>query len=254
MGAPRDGSWFRGGAGRGQRGDGPLHRPQLDHRGAGSPHEATGQDAAEDESDDRTDEEPLHRPPLAPRRSPGGASPNRPGTPSSPTIALSPSAGTPTRSFTVSGQGFPSNDRLDVFFDTADVGLLLSDLTGKTPALGLQVPTLASPGLHWVSVLDAGGVIAQAAFLVSAPWGQAGYQASRGGLNPFENLITPLNAGQLIKVARGITGGAIQSSPAKASGGGCSSAPTTATCIGSPRPPASTHRAHRRGRAPPAGP
>jgi len=119
----------------------------------------------------------------------------------------------------VSGQGFSAADTVDVFFDKMDIGSAVTDSSGKLPSRGLQVPTLAVPGTHWVTALDAGGINAQAPFVVSTPWVQSGYQSSRVGLNPFENLITPLNASQLIKVARGLATGPIRSSPAIGSGG-----------------------------------
>jgi outer membrane protein assembly factor BamB/phospholipase C len=135
-------------------------------------------------------------------------------------VSLSPPSGPPTTTISVSASGFSPDEHVEVFLDRADVDSRQADTYGVISNLSIQVPVAAVPGRHWVTLVDpATGTTAQARFQVIQPWHQSGSHASRDRLNPFENVITPINASTLVEVGRGDTGGTVESSPAVVSGG-----------------------------------
>lgn len=114
------------------------------------------------------------------------------------TVSLSPRIGPPTTKTAVSGSGFSANSVVDVYFDTTDELLIITDGTGSIPKTGLKIPASAVPGQHWVSAVQRStqtGV--QVAFTVQTNWAQQGFGPSHQGWNPYENVLNRSNLGSL---------------------------------------------------------
>ena len=113
-------------------------------------------------------------------------------------ISLSKNAYPPTSLLEVSGSGFGSNEDVDIYFDTTDLALAQSDASGSFSGIVIEVPASAVPGTHYVSVVGrSSGQQAQAPFLVSTNWNQFGFSPWHQGDNPYENVLSPSNVGQL---------------------------------------------------------
>lgn len=123
-------------------------------------------------------------------------------------ILLVPGAGPPTSTVLVSGSGFDPFAAIDIYFDTTDLVLTVSDDKGnfgKGPASGgggsgipVQVPKDAVPGTHWVTAVERTGIrAAQAPFLVRADWAQFRFGTDHTGFNPYEVLLGPDTVGWL---------------------------------------------------------
>src|SRR5258706_10084000 len=93
-------------------------------------------------------------------------------------ISLSTTFGPPTIKTSVSGSGFSAKSAVDIFFDTTDELLIITDGTGAFPKTTLQVPASAVPGKHFVSAGERStGTGAQGAFTVQTNWAQEGFAA-----------------------------------------------------------------------------
>jgi outer membrane protein assembly factor BamB len=136
-----------------------------------------------------------------------------------PTITLSVSSGPPTTKFSVSGSGFAPNVGVDIYFDTTDEALVVTDSNGAFHNAGAHALGSSYPGKHWVTALERyGGQGTQDPFLVFTSWSQFHFDASRSGLNPYENVISKRTVGRL-RLAWHATGiEALGSSPAVAEG------------------------------------
>lgn len=135
-----------------------------------------------------------------------------------PALSSAPISEPPTTSAKVSGSGFGVTEAVDLFFDTADLVLTVSDATGAFSAT-LRVPGSAQPGTHWITGIGrTSGLAAQKSFLVRTNWSQFRNGVRHKGLNPFENVLSPGNVAALNEAWTGLTGSLIQSSPAAANG------------------------------------
>jgi len=106
-------------------------------------------------------------------------------------VKLAPKVGPPTTKFTVSGSGFDANVAIDIYFDTTEVALVVTNNTGGFSRSGLLVPNSAVPGTHWITVLERGGTKAgQASFRVRTDWPQAGFSPQQRSTNPYENVLS----------------------------------------------------------------
>jgi len=63
-----------------------------------------------------------------------------------PTIALSVATGPPTTKLLVSGSGFDPYSAVDIYFDTKDEALAVTDGNGAFGKIGITVPGSAKPG------------------------------------------------------------------------------------------------------------
>jgi hypothetical protein len=65
-----------------------------------------------------------------------------------PSIALSKKSGPPTSEILVSGRGFKTNVIVNVYFDTKNERLVVTDGNGAFDPVGIHVPRSARPGEH----------------------------------------------------------------------------------------------------------
>src|ERR1700686_2037004 len=72
----------------------------------------------------------------------------------SPSIHLAKRTGPPTSGILVSGRGFGPNVGVDIFFDTKDEALVVTDGKGEFDDAGIFAPRSAHPGQHWVTALE----------------------------------------------------------------------------------------------------
>jgi outer membrane protein assembly factor BamB len=136
-----------------------------------------------------------------------------------PSITLSKKTGPPTSQILVSGRGFEPNVGVDMYFDTKDEVLVVTDRQGRFEKAKVYAPKQARPGQHWVTALERNNDKgAQMPFLVQTDWPQFHFEADGTRLNPYENVLTP-------KTVRGLglkwsytTGNEVWSSPAVANG------------------------------------
>jgi outer membrane protein assembly factor BamB len=115
-----------------------------------------------------------------------------------PSITLSKKSGPPTSRILVSGRGFGPNVGVDIYFDTKDKALVITDGKGEFGDVGIHAPRTAYPGRHWVTALqrndDKG---AQEPFLVQTDWAQFQFDAAHTGYNPYENVLNRSNVSSL---------------------------------------------------------
>jgi outer membrane protein assembly factor BamB len=135
-----------------------------------------------------------------------------------PSIILSKRTGPPTSKILVSGRGFESNVGVDIFFDTKDKALVVTNGKGEFHDARIFAPRAARPGQHWVTALernnDRGG---QKPFLVNTNWSQFHFDADGTRLNPYENVLNVHDAGSL-DLKWSYAGDVIASSPAVVNG------------------------------------
>jgi len=136
-----------------------------------------------------------------------------------PSITLSKKSGPPTSKILVSGRGFKSSVGVDIFFDTKDKALVVTDRKGEFHGARIHVPRRAFPGRHWVTALERNNDKgAQEPFLVQTNWSQLGFDADGTRLNPYENVLNPKTAGSLDLKWSYPIGGGVFSSPAVVNG------------------------------------
>jgi hypothetical protein len=63
-----------------------------------------------------------------------------------PSITLSKKSGPPTSGILVSGRGFEPNVGVDIFFDTKDKALVVTNGQGEFHGAGIHAPSSARPG------------------------------------------------------------------------------------------------------------
>ena len=71
-----------------------------------------------------------------------------------PSITLSKKSGPPTSGIRVSGRGFEPNVGVDIFFDSKDEALVVTNDKGEFHNAGAYAPRSARPGQHWVTALQ----------------------------------------------------------------------------------------------------
>jgi outer membrane protein assembly factor BamB len=107
-------------------------------------------------------------------------------------IILSKKSGPPTSKILVSGRGFEPNVGVDIFFDTKDKALVVTNGKGEFHDAGIYAPRSARPGEHWVTALERNNDKgAQKPFLVQTNWNQFHFDADGTRLNPYENVLNP---------------------------------------------------------------
>lgn len=113
------------------------------------------------------------------------------------TETLSSTSGAPGASVTISATGFAADTSIDVFFDTTDVAIAVSNASGAV-SFAIPVPSTAQPGKHWITLDQLSNhLAAQAPFTVVMSWPQGGWGPSWRGYNPLENTINTSNVAQL---------------------------------------------------------
>ena len=63
-------------------------------------------------------------------------------------ITVSPLSNPPNTTIFVSGSGFSAGADVDIYFDTTDLALAVTDDTGSFSQIALHVPASALPGAH----------------------------------------------------------------------------------------------------------
>jgi outer membrane protein assembly factor BamB len=136
-----------------------------------------------------------------------------------PSITLSKKTGPPTSQIQVSGRGFEPSVGVDIYFDTKDEALVVTNGEGEFRDAKAYAPRSARPGQHWITALerntDKG---AQKPFLVQTNWSQFRFEEDGTRWNPYENVLSPNNVGNLALKWTFATGGSVVSSPAVVNG------------------------------------
>src|ERR1700722_13363660 len=131
-----------------------------------------------------------------------------------PSISLSKKSGPPTSKILVSGRGFEPNAGVDIFFDTKDRALVVTNGKGEFHDAGIYAPRGARPGEHWVTALERNNDEgAQEAFLVQTDWSEFNFDADGTRLNPYENVLDPRTVGNIDLKWSYTTGNQVFSSP-----------------------------------------
>jgi outer membrane protein assembly factor BamB len=137
-------------------------------------------------------------------------------------ITVSPLSNPPNTTIFVSGSGFSAGADVDIYFDTTDLALAVTDDTGSFSQIALHVPASALPGEHTVSAVERStGTSAQVSFRVNTNWSQFRMRASHDGHNLTENVLRPATVAGLSllwKYTTGASGYSSYSSPAVANG------------------------------------
>src|SRR5215831_12694921 len=134
-------------------------------------------------------------------------------------ITVSPTSNPPNTTTLVSGSGFSAGADVDIYFDTTDLALAVTDDTGSFSQIALHVPASALPGEHTVSAVDRStGASAQAPFRVDTRWAQFRKRPSHDGHNLTENVLSPTTVRGLGLLWKYNTMGQMQPSPAVAHG------------------------------------
>lgn len=127
----------------------------------------------------------------------------------SPHVYDAPQIGPPTSATMLVGNGFDPNATLDFYFDSTNVGFIVTDSHGSF-GLALAAPTIrqggatihvpkdAVPGAHTITAVERITQLqAQVAFTVRTDWAQYQFDAQRTGFNPYENVLSPETVGSL---------------------------------------------------------
>ncbi|MGA8493080.1 MAG: PQQ-binding-like beta-propeller repeat protein [Terriglobales bacterium] len=136
-----------------------------------------------------------------------------------PKLTLSPKAGPPTSSISVSGTGFSAYAAIDIYFDTTDETLAFANGSGAFSKIPIPVPASALPGNHYVTAVQrSNGKGAQAVFLVETNWSEFGFTSKDKRSNPYENVLSPSTVGFMDGDWTFTTAGYVNASPAVADG------------------------------------
>jgi outer membrane protein assembly factor BamB len=115
-----------------------------------------------------------------------------------PSITLSKSSGPPTSRILVSGRGFEPNVGVDIYFDTKDEALVVTDDEGEFDDANIAAPRSADPGEHWVTALERNNDKGtQEPFLVRTNWPEFQFEEDHAGFNPYENVLNTKNVSRL---------------------------------------------------------
>jgi outer membrane protein assembly factor BamB len=110
-------------------------------------------------------------------------------------VTVSPDGGHPKLKVFIDGRGFGAKEAVDIYFDTADVLLAVTDKAGRFSGYNLRIPASATPGTHWVTAIGRrDGIADQVSFRVRTDWPQIGFVPQAKSLNPYENVIATDNA------------------------------------------------------------
>jgi hypothetical protein len=114
-----------------------------------------------------------------------------------PGLQIVPKSGHPSAAVTLTGAGFGPYTSVDVYFDTVDTALAVSNGLGVV-SIQIQAPTGAQPGTHWITLDErANHFAAQQPFTVNTNWLMSGFAPTGNAFNPFENTLNTSNVGEL---------------------------------------------------------
>jgi outer membrane protein assembly factor BamB len=136
-----------------------------------------------------------------------------------PTITLSKKIGPPTSKILVSGSDFEPNVGVDIYFDTKDEVLVVTNNEGAFHNAEIHATSSAHPGQHWVTALERNNDKGdQESFVVNTNWPQFNFDASHSGVNPYENVLDQSTVSRLRLEYTYAMGSPIQSSPTVVNG------------------------------------
>jgi outer membrane protein assembly factor BamB len=136
-----------------------------------------------------------------------------------PSITLSKKSGPPTSKILVSGRGFKSHVGVDIFFNTKDKALVVTNGKGEFHDATVHAPRSARPGEHWITALERNNDKgAQKPFLVQTDWSEFHFEAAGTRLNPYENVLNVHNVRTVGLKWSYKTGSEVLSSPAVVNG------------------------------------
>lgn len=105
------------------------------------------------------------------------------------TLTPTPRSGPPTKAVRVTAAAFGANEAVDVYLDTTDLALAVSDASGRISCT-VTIPATTLPGTHWITAVDRkSGLAAQAEFIVRTNWVEFGGDGTRAGHNATENIL-----------------------------------------------------------------
>jgi outer membrane protein assembly factor BamB len=115
-----------------------------------------------------------------------------------PVVTVTPGIATPSQTLTIGASGFGATEGVDIFLDTTDLALAITDGGGNLASVQVALPATVTPGNHWITLLGRrDGVGAQKLLTVHTPYVQQGWSGFHRGLNPFENVLNPGNVSGL---------------------------------------------------------
>jgi outer membrane protein assembly factor BamB len=124
-----------------------------------------------------------------------------------------PETGPPTDRIALSGDGFAANENVDIYFDTAGVGLATTGPKGGFVGAAVTIPASAVPGTHFFTVVgQQSGIDQLIGFVVQTNWPQFHNGPHHHGYNRTENVLSAANVGSLQMRWSAITG-TVGSSP-----------------------------------------
>ena len=93
--------------------------------------------------------------------------------------------------------GFEPNVEVDVYFDTKDEALAVTDASGSFSGIAVVASSSALPGMHWLSAVErSGDAGAQTEFEVKTNWNEF-HRPNMRRFNPYENVLNVQNVGKL---------------------------------------------------------
>jgi hypothetical protein len=114
-----------------------------------------------------------------------------------PGALVSPTTGSPTTTVTVTGSGFDKFSSIDVYFDSTDLALGVTNGSGVV-SVELTLPSSATAGVHWITLDErATHEAGQVAVTVNTNWLMQGFNGYNRGFNPYEGSITRSNVNTL---------------------------------------------------------
>jgi outer membrane protein assembly factor BamB len=115
-----------------------------------------------------------------------------------PSITLSKKIGPPTSEIAVFGNGFEPHVLVDIYFDTEDEAVVLTNDEGEFQHAVIHAPREARPGDHWIAALERNNDKGdQEPFVVNTNWPQSLDSPGQTGFNAYENVLNPANVPDL---------------------------------------------------------
>jgi len=137
----------------------------------------------------------------------------------SPSVGTWPIAARPGTTISVSGSDFSPTEAVDLYFDTTDISLAVTDDSGSF-STSLTIPMKASYAIHWITAVGRqSGLAAQVTFqVIRAGWPEFRHDAGHSGYLYNEVVLSRATVGGLGLDWSYTTGDAIEASPAVADG------------------------------------
>ena len=141
------------------------------------------------------------------------------GVASAATVTLHDTKGPPTATFTANAAGFAAGEAVTFSFAPGGTHTVTAGGDGGAVTT-FTAPASTVPGKYPVTAKGATSALtASAVFLVRTNWAQARFGERRAGVNPFENVVNPVNVSSLTTVFEQPCGaGASWQTPTVASG------------------------------------